>query len=110
LNTLLGLDEQVDRRFCHIYQFSCLNTDELREMTGLWEEHVLQLPERSNLTSLKAQNMLCPATRGYIGLLDQILCEAATRVIQQGKSHVDLEILKNVIAECKTERIWIPQK
>lgn len=105
LNTLLGLDEQVDRRFCHIYQFSCLNTDELREMTALWEEHVLQLPKPSNLTALKVQSILYPATRGYIGLLDQILCEAATRVIQQGKSHVDLDILKNVIAECKTERI-----
>jgi DNA transposition AAA+ family ATPase len=105
LNTLLGLDEQVDRRFCHIYQFSCLNPDELREMTALWEEHVLQLPKPSNLTTVKVQKMLYPATRGYIGFLDQVLCEAATRVIQQGKSHVDLDLLKLVIAECKTDRL-----
>ena len=91
LNTLLEQDEQVDLRFCHRYHFKCLDADELREMTALWEEHVLQLAKPSNLTTVKAQNMLYPATRGYIGLLDQILCEAATRVIQQGKSYIDLD-------------------
>jgi DNA transposition AAA+ family ATPase len=105
LNTLLEQDDQVDLRFCHTYHFSPLNADEFREMTALWEEHVLQLPKSSNLTTVKAQNMLYPATRGYIGLLDEILCEAASRVIEEGKSHVDLNILKDVIAECKTDRL-----
>jgi DNA transposition AAA+ family ATPase len=105
LNTLLEQDEQVDLRFCPTYHFKCLDADELREMTALWEEHVLQLSKPSNLSAVKAQNMLYPATRGYIGLLDIILCEAATRVIQQGKTHVDLDTLKHVIAECKTDRL-----
>lgn len=70
-------------------------------MTALWEEHVLQLPEPSNLTAAKAQNMLFPATQGCIGLLDQVLCEAGIRAIQTGKPRVDLDILKQVIAEGK---------
>jgi DNA transposition AAA+ family ATPase len=101
LNTVLGQDEQVDYRFFASYRFTHLNADELREMTALWEEHVLQLPEPSKLTANKAQNMLLPATRGYIGLLDQILCEAAIRAIQQDKSHVDIDLLKQVIDECR---------
>lgn len=101
LNALLGNDDQVDYRFFSSYRFTRLNSDELREMTALWEEHVLQLPEPSNLTTTKAQSMILPATRGYIGLLDQILCEAAIRAIQKGKSHVDLELLRQVIVECR---------
>ncbi len=47
-------------------------------MTAIWEEHRLKLPEPSKLTSVKAQNLLFPATRGYIGLLDLILTDVAT--------------------------------
>jgi DNA transposition AAA+ family ATPase len=101
LNTVLRLDEQVKKRFKPCYRFNNLSTDECREMTALWEEHVLQLPEPSNLTAAKAQNMLFPATQGCIGLLDQVLCEAGIRAIQTGKPRVDLDILKQVIAEGK---------
>jgi DNA transposition AAA+ family ATPase len=101
LNTILRLDEQVKNRFKPCYRFNHLSTDECREMTALWEEHVLQLPEPSNLTAAKAQNMLFPATQGCIGLLDQVLCEAGIRAIQTGKPRVDLDILKQVIAEGK---------
>ena len=101
LNTTLRLDEQVKNRFKPCYRFNNLSTDEFREMTALWEEHVLQLPEPSNLTAAKAQNMLFPATQGCIGLLDQVLCEAGIRAIQRGKPRVDLDILKQVIAEGK---------
>jgi DNA transposition AAA+ family ATPase len=99
LNTVVGQDEQIQYRFLPAYRFPSLNAEELREMTALWEEHVLQMPEPSKLSMLKAQNLLFPATRGYIGLLDQILCEAAIRALQQGRSHVSLDILKQVIAE-----------
>jgi DNA transposition AAA+ family ATPase len=101
LNTILRLDEQVKNCFKPCYRFNNLSTDEFREMTALWEEHVLQLPEPSNLMAAKAQNMLFPATRGCIGLLDQVLCEAGIRAIQTGKPRVDLDILKQVIAEGK---------
>lgn len=99
LNTLLGQDEQNHYRFLATYRFMRLTADELQEMTMLWEEHVLQMPDASKLSSAKAQNMLLPATQGYIGLLDQILCEAATQAIQQGQSHIGLDLLKKVILQ-----------
>jgi DNA transposition AAA+ family ATPase len=100
LNTLLGQDEQNRYRFLPSYRFTRLNAEELQDMTVLWEEHVLQMPDPSNLTSPKAQSMLLQATQGYIGLLDQILCEAATRAIRRGHSHIGLDLLKQAIVEC----------
>ena len=69
-------------------------------MTALWEEHVLQLPEPSNLIRAKAQHLLLQATRGYIGVLDQILCDAAIRALQLGKPRIELPILRQVVKEC----------
>ena len=100
LNTVIGKDEQVKGRFLSSYRFSRLSAEELRDITALWEEHILQMPEPSGLTQAKAQNLLVQATQGYIGVLDLILCEAATRAFQQGQSHIDLGILKQAIAEC----------
>jgi DNA transposition AAA+ family ATPase len=100
LNTLLGQDEQNRYRFLASYRFTRLTAEELQDMTALWEEHVLQMPEASKLTSPKAQNMLLQATQGYIGLLDQILCEAATRAIRKGQPQIGLDLLKEAIVEC----------
>lgn len=100
LNTVLGRDEQVINRFLPCYRFSSLNPDELLEMTAFWEKHVLQLPEPSELTTSKAQSMLFQVTRGYIGLLDQILRESAIRALQQQRTSIDLVTLKSVIMEC----------
>ena len=100
LNTVIQRDDQVLYRFLAAYRFSRLDTEELREMSALWEEHVLQLPEASNLTSEKAQQLLLQATRGYIGVLDQILCEAAIRTLQLGKSRIELATLRHVVKEC----------
>ena len=69
-------------------------------MTALWEEHILQLPEPSNLTNDKAQRLLLQATRGYIGVLDQILCEAAIRTLQMRKPRITLPTLSQVVKEC----------
>ena len=69
-------------------------------MTALWEEHVLPLPEASNLTNDKAQRLLLQATRGYIGVLDQILCEAAIRTLQMRKPRITLQTLRQVVKEC----------
>ena len=93
LNAVLQRDEQVLYRFLGAYRFSRLGAEELLEMTALWEEHVLQLPEPSDLTSAKAQSMLLKATRGYIGVLDRILCGAAKEALQQGKQHIDLRLV-----------------
>ena len=79
---------------------SRLEAEELREITALWEEKILQLPEPSNLTSAAAQNLLLQGTRGYIGVLDQLLCEAAIRSLQLGRTHIDINTLRYVVKEC----------
>lgn len=100
LNTVIQRDDQVLYRFLSSYRFSRLDIEELQEMTGLWEEHILQLPEPSNLTNDKAQRLLLQATRGYIGVLDQILCEAAIRTLQMKKTRITLPMLRQVVKEC----------
>ena len=100
LNTVVQRDDQVLYRFLSSYRFSRLDTEELQEMTALWEEHILQLPEASNLTNVKAQRLLLQATRGYIGVLDQILCESAIRTLQMKKSRITLPTLRQVVKEC----------
>ncbi|HEY9890155.1 MAG TPA: hypothetical protein V6D02_17240, partial [Candidatus Obscuribacterales bacterium] len=74
-------------------------SEELQEMTALWEEHVLQLPESSDLTHPKAQSLLLQATRGYLGVLNQILCEAAIRALQRGQKRIELPLLRQVVKE-----------
>jgi DNA transposition AAA+ family ATPase len=103
LNAVIRRDEQVLYRFLPAYRFSRLSAEELREMTALWEEHVLQLPEPSQLTSAKAQELLGQATRGYIGILDMILREAAIRSLQLGQSKIGMSTLRQVVKECSTQ-------
>ena len=100
LNVVIQRDEQVLYRFLSAYRFSRLDSDDLQEMTALWETHVLQLPDPSELTQPKAQSLLLQATRGYIGVLDQILCEAAIRALQQGQTRIELPLLRQVVKEC----------
>jgi len=100
LNIVIQRDEQVLYRFLSAYRFSRLGSEELQEMTALWEKYVLQLPETSDLTNVKAQSLLLQATRGYIGVLDQILCEAAIRALQRGQKRIELPLLRQVVKEC----------
>lgn len=100
LNTVIQRDDQVLYRFLSAYRFSRFDIEELQEMTALWEEHVLQLPEASNLTNDKAQRLLLQAPRGYIGVLGQILCEAAIRTLQMRKPRITLPTLSQVVKEC----------
>lgn len=100
LNTVIQRDDQVSHRFLLTYRFSRLDPEELREMTALWEAHVLQLPEASNLNNDEAQRLLLQATRGYIGVLDQILCESAIRTLQMRKPRITLSTLRQVVKEC----------
>ena len=100
LNTVIQRDDQVLYRFLSAYRFSRLDAVELKEMTALWETHILQMPQASNLTNEKAQSLLLQATRGYIGVLNQILCESATRTLQLGKERITLATLRQVVKEC----------
>ena len=100
LNAVIQRDDQVHYRFLSAYRFSHLDTEELREMTVMWEEHILQMPEPSHLANEKAQSLLSQATRGYIGVLDQILREAAIRTLQTGKRRITLPTLRQVVKEC----------
>lgn len=100
LNTVVQRDDQILYRFLSAYRFTRLDTEGLQEMTALWEAHILQLPEASNLTHAKAQRLLLQATRGYIGVLDQILCESAIRTLQKKQSRITLPTLRQVVKEC----------
>jgi len=60
---------------------------------------VLRLPQSSNLTSEKIQLLLAKATRGYVGLLDRILREAAILALERGQSRIDFTLLNQVIGE-----------
>jgi DNA transposition AAA+ family ATPase len=100
LNAVIQADEQVLYRFLPAYRFARLDSEALREMTAFWELHVLQLPEPSNLLQSQAQDLLLQATRGYIGLLDQILCEAAIRALQSNQKQIALALLRQVVKEC----------
>lgn len=55
---------------CH--RFHRLDSQALEETTAIWEEYVLKLPHPSNLTSTAMQRVLAAATRGYLGLLDEM--------------------------------------
>jgi DNA transposition AAA+ family ATPase len=97
LNAVLGQDEQIQNRFFLSYQFTKLNADELKEMTAFWEQHVLQMPEPSKLNVARVQSLLLRSTRGYIGLLDKVLREAAIRALMSGQRSIGLDLLKEVI-------------
>ena len=58
--------------------------------------------QASNLTNEKAQSLLLQATRGYIGVLNQILCESATRTLQMGKERITLATLRQVVKSVRS--------
>jgi len=94
-------DEQVYNCFVACHRLQRLNAAQLVEVTAIWEMHVLKLPESSKLTSVKIQRLLGEATRGYIGLLDTILREAAMQALQRGKSRIDFATLQAAVQECQ---------
>ena len=100
LNAVIQRDEQVLNRFMGHYRYPRLDAEGVREMSGQWEKHVLGMPESSNLMSTKVQSLLLPATRGYIGLLDEILRGAAIESIQRGDRRIEWETLKQYVQEC----------
>jgi DNA transposition AAA+ family ATPase len=85
--------------FMSCHRFHRLDSQALEETTAIWEAYVLQLPEASNLTSASMQKLLGVATRGYLGLLDEILRNAARRALLKGRSQIDLSFLSQAAAE-----------
>ena len=45
------------------------------------------------------QKILAASTRGYLGLRDQILRTAARQALQQERSHIDVNLLTQAVAE-----------
>ena len=54
------------------YRFYRFDSQTLEEITAIWEEYVLKLPQPSNLTSAAVQKVLGASTRGYLGPLDEM--------------------------------------
>ncbi len=94
-------DEQVVGRFLEEYEIDRLNDTEFKEMVGLWERDVLDLPKPSNLSKGKTFTTLKTATKKLVGKLDMILRKAAIRSLLQGHQKVDPEILEQVISSTR---------
>lgn len=101
LDAVVRRDEQVHNRFMACYRFYRFDSQTLEEITAIWEEYVLKLPQPSNLTSAAVQKVLGASTRGYLGALDEILRNAARRALQAGQSRIELSLLSQVAAEYK---------
>ncbi len=101
LDAVVRRDEQVHNRFMACYRFYRFDSQTLEEITAIWEEYVLKLPQSSNLTSAAVQKVLGASTRGYLGALDEILRNAARRSLQAGQSRIELSLLSQVAAEYK---------
>ncbi|MEM8715515.1 MAG: TniB family NTP-binding protein [Cyanobacteria bacterium P01_G01_bin.4] len=96
LNTLIRRDEQVHNRFRASYRLGRLVGDDFERTVRIWERDLLKLPAASNLHSKGAMKVLWKETHGCIGLLDQILRRAAIVALQQGKSRISVDLLKQV--------------
>lgn len=99
LDAVVRRDEQVHNRFMACHRFHRFDSQMLEDTTAIWEEYVLRLPQPSNLTSAAMQKILGAATRGYLGLLDEILRTAARQALQQDRSHIDVALLTQAVAE-----------
>ncbi len=99
LDAVVRRDEQVHNRFMACHRFHRLDSQALEDTTAIWEAYVLNLPQASNLTSAAMQKVLGVATRGYLGLLDEILRNAARRALLLNHPHIDLNILTQAAAE-----------
>lgn len=99
LDAAVRRDEQVYNRFMACHRFHRMDSLALEDTTAIWEAYVLKLPQPSNLTSAPMQKILGTSTRGYLGLLDDILRNAARRALQNGRTEIDLNLLSQAAAE-----------
>lgn len=101
LDAVVKRDEQVHNRFRACHRFGKLSGSEFKDIVIIWERDILKLPVASNLSSKAMLKVLASATKGYIGLLDMILREAAVRALEKGLKKIDLATLKEVTGEYK---------
>ncbi len=101
LDAVVRRDEQVYNRFIMCHRFHRFDSQTLEDTTAIWEEYVLKLPQPSNLTHPDMQKILGAATRGYLGVLDEILRHAARLALQNGQSHIEASLLSQVALEYK---------
>lgn len=101
LDAVVRRDEQVHNRFMACHRFHRFDSQGLEDTTAIWEKYVLRLPESSNLTSREMQKILGAATRGYLGLMDEILRNAARRALQSGANRIEMSLLNQVALEYK---------
>lgn len=101
LDAVVRRDEQVYNRFMACHRFHRFDSQTLEETTAVWEDYVLKLPRPSNLTSAPMQKILGASTRGYLGVLDEILRNVARQALQAGQSRIDVPLLSQVAAEYK---------
>lgn len=99
LDAVVRRDEQVYNRFMACHRFHRMDSQALEETTAIWEAYVLKLPQPSHLTTAPMQKILGASTRGYLGLLDEILRTAARQALQQERSHIDVQLLTQAVAE-----------
>lgn len=99
LDAVVRRDEQVYNRFMACHRFQRMDSQTLEDTTAIWEAYVLKLPQSSNLTSAPMQKILGASTRGYLGLLDEILRTAARRALQLGRSQIDVNLLSQTATE-----------
>lgn len=97
-------DEQIYNRFRSNYRFGTIQTDQLKQIVGVWERDIIALPVPSHLTTDPMLKLIRPAignsNRGYyLGLMDMVLREAAIRSLEKGKMQIDKDVLKEVAEE-----------
>ena len=92
---------QAHNCFMASHRFHRFDSQALAETTAIWEEYVLRLPESSNLRSPGMQKILGASTRGYLGILDEILRQAGRRALQRGETRIEPSLLSQVAQEYK---------
>ncbi len=98
LDAVISRDEQVKNRFFAHFRMGVLNPVQFEQTVEIWERQILRLPVPSNLTSKGILKLLREKTRGYIGILDMILRQAAIATLRKGNAKIDLATLKEVMA------------
>jgi DNA transposition AAA+ family ATPase len=98
LDALLDFNEQIARRYPR-YQYGRVSNPELKQLVELWEQKVVCLPVKSNLTSPKPMKLLISATSGCIGKMDEILRRSARKALILGESKISYEILQEVAGQ-----------
>ena len=101
LKAVVSRNEQVHNRFMACHRFCRFDSQALEETTAIWEEYVLKMPEPSDLTSAPIQKILGISTRGYLGVLDEILRNAARKALQTGQTKIEISLLNEVAGDYK---------